>query len=74
MKSVTKMKHHEVVVVGAGAAGLMATIAMARPAWTSCSLERRPSGSPLPRATVLSLRTMEMLRSWGLEDLVLRRR
>jgi len=69
-EKVTKMKHHEVVVVGAGAAGLMATIAMARSGVDVLLLERRPSGSPMPRATVLSLRTMEILRSWGLEDLV----
>jgi putative polyketide hydroxylase len=62
------MKHHEVVVVGAGAAGLTATIELARAGVDVLLLEARPTGLPLPRATVLSLRTMELLRAWGLEE------
>jgi putative polyketide hydroxylase len=61
------MKHYEVVVVGAGAAGLTATIELARAGVDVLLLESRAEGSPLPRATVLSLRTMELMRSWGLE-------
>ncbi len=57
-----------VVVVGAGPAGLAAAITLARAGVEVLLLERRVSGSPLPRATVLSLRSMELLRSWGLED------
>ena len=60
------MKHHEVVVVGAGAAGLAATITLARAGVDVLLLESRATGSLLPRATVLSLRTMELLRMWGL--------
>lgn len=65
------MKHHEVVVVGAGAAGLAATITLARAGVDVLLLESRATGSLLPRATVLSLRTMELLRAWGLAEQVL---
>jgi 2-polyprenyl-6-methoxyphenol hydroxylase-like FAD-dependent oxidoreductase len=34
-------------------------------------VERRVEGSGLPRATGLSLRSMELIRSWGLEERVL---
>lgn len=64
------MGEHLVVVVGAGPAGLAATIELARAGVEVLLLERRTSGSPLPRATVLSLRSMELLRSWGLEKQV----
>src|SRR4029450_13551864 len=33
----------------------------------SLLVERNPGLSPLPRATSVSTRTMELLRSWGLE-------
>ena len=56
------------VVVGAGAAGLTAASALARAGVEVLLVERRQGGSPLPRATVLSVRTMELMRSWGLED------
>ncbi|HWM72143.1 MAG TPA: FAD-dependent monooxygenase [Nocardioides sp.] len=60
-------KRYDVVVVGAGAAGLTAASALARAGVEVLVLERRQGGSPLPRATVLSVRTMELMRSWGLE-------
>jgi putative polyketide hydroxylase len=57
-----------VVVVGAGPAGLVAAITLARNGRSSLLVERNPALSPLPRATAVSARTMELLRSWGLED------
>jgi len=57
-----------VVIAGAGPAGLVAAITLARNGIGSLLVERSPSLSPLPRATGVSVRTMELLRSWGLED------
>ena len=54
-----------VVIVGAGPAGLVAAITLARYGVGSLLVERHPA-APLPRATVVSTRTMELLRSWGL--------
>jgi putative polyketide hydroxylase len=56
------------VIVGAGPAGLVAAITLARRGVGSLLVERNPGLSPLPRATAVSTRTMELLRSWGLED------
>ena len=57
-----------VVIVGAGPAGLVAAVTLARDGIASLLVERNPGLSPLPRATSVSTRTMELLRSWGLED------
>lgn len=71
MTSLTDGRVRPVVVVGAGPAGLTAAVSLARHGIEVLLVERRASGSELPRATVLSVRTMEMLRSWGLADRVL---
>ncbi len=60
-----------VLVVGAGPAGLATAVTLARHGVESLLVERRPALSALPRATVLSTRTMELLRSWGLQERVL---
>jgi putative polyketide hydroxylase len=56
-----------VVIVGAGPAGLVAATTLARYGAASLLVERRGGLSPLPRAIGVSTRTMELLRSWGLE-------
>lgn len=66
------MSERRVAVVGAGPAGLAAAITLARSGVEVLVVDRRGATSPLPRATVLSLRSMEVLRGWGLEDQVLR--
>ena len=57
-----------VIVVGAGPAGLVAAIALARAGIHILVLNRRTAVLSHPRATVVSLRSMELLRSWALED------
>jgi putative polyketide hydroxylase len=69
--SLTDGRVRPVVVVGAGPAGLTAAVSLARHGIEVLLVERREAGSELPRATVLSVRTMEMLRCWGLADRVL---
>jgi putative polyketide hydroxylase len=57
----------EVLVVGAGPAGLAAALELTRHEIPVLLVERRTRMSSHPRATVLSLRSMEIARSWGLE-------
>ena len=57
-----------VLIVGAGPAGLTAAGALARLGVQTLIVERRPELSSLPRATSVSTRSMELFRSWGLED------
>ena len=59
-----------VVISGAGPAGLTAAIMLARYGVASLLVEQRDDLSTLPRATGVSTRTMELLRSWGVEDQV----
>jgi 2-polyprenyl-6-methoxyphenol hydroxylase-like FAD-dependent oxidoreductase len=56
-----------VLVVGAGSAGLAAAAELARHEIPVLLVERRTVLSSHPRATVLSLRSMELMRGWGLE-------
>ncbi|HSS73548.1 MAG TPA: FAD-dependent monooxygenase [Gaiellaceae bacterium] len=57
----------EVVVVGAGPAGLASAVTLGSYGVETLVVERRASSSTLPRATVASTATMELLRRWGLE-------
>ncbi len=59
-----------VLVVGAGPAGLAAAVELARHGTEVLLVERRPVLSSHPRATLLSLRSMELMRGWGLEAAV----
>ena len=56
-----------VVVVGAGPAGLASAVTLGSYGVETLVVERRSSSSTLPRATVASTATMELLRRWGLE-------
>jgi putative polyketide hydroxylase len=60
----------DVLVVGAGPAGLAAAIELDRHGIPTVLVERRSELSSHPRATVLSLRSMEIVRAWGLEAAV----
>jgi 2-polyprenyl-6-methoxyphenol hydroxylase-like FAD-dependent oxidoreductase len=70
MRKTMESEDVPVVVVGAGPAGLSAAIALARLGVETMLVERRAAPSPLPRATVVSLRSMELMRSWGVEDAI----
>ena len=58
----------DVLVVGAGPAGLTAAATLRRYGAEVLVVERKQTLSSHPRATVVSTRSMELLRSWGLED------
>ena len=62
---------YDVLVVGAGPSGLTTAIAMARSGVRTLLIEKHPGLSVFPKATGLRPRTMEILRSWGLEQTVL---
>jgi putative polyketide hydroxylase len=68
MRAAERERRVPVVIAGAGPAGLVTAIALARAGIRPLLVERNPGLSPLPRATAVSTRTMELLRSWGLED------
>ena len=59
-----------VLIAGAGPAGLTTAMTLALHGVRSLVVDRRDGSSSLPRATGLSTRTMELLRSWDLEDAV----
>src|SRR5918992_694276 len=68
MAAADRIDQVPVVIAGAGPAGLVAAVTLARNGVRSLLVERHPGLSPLPRATAVSTRTMELLRAWGLED------
>ena len=61
----------DVLVVGAGPAGLTAAAMLGRFGINCLVVERRAELSGLPRATGVSTRSMEIFRSLGLEDEIL---
>jgi putative polyketide hydroxylase len=63
-----KVQEVPVVVAGAGPAGLAAAAVLDRYGIETVLVERRRRPSGLPRATAVSTRSMELLRSLGLEE------
>ena len=57
-----------VLIVGGGPVGLCASLLLSRFGVPSLLVERHPSTSIHPRARGLNVRTMELLRTWGLEN------
>src|SRR5467141_3568820 len=57
-----------VLVVGAGPAGLCASILLSLHGVESLTVERHPGTSIYPRATGINVRSMEIFRSIGVAD------
>ena len=57
-----------VLIVGGGPVGLCASLLLSRFGVPSLLVERHPATSVHPRARGLNVRTMELLRTWGLEN------
>jgi putative polyketide hydroxylase len=56
-----------VLIVGGGPVGLSASILLSRLGIHSLLVERHPGVAPQPRARGVSVRTMEIMRPWGIE-------
>ncbi len=61
---------YDVLIVGGGPCGLAAAIALGRCGIRTLLIEKHPSTSFHPRGHVVNARTMEIFRTWGLEDAV----
>ncbi|NMM90929.1 monooxygenase [Rhodococcus sp. SRB_17] len=61
-----------VVIVGAGPVGLATALVLARHGVRSTVCEQYSGINPHPRAHVVNTRSMELFRSWGIADAVLR--
>ena len=61
-----------VLIVGAGLAGLVTALELARQGVRPLAIQRRSSTSIFPRATGVSTRSMEIFRRFGLDDEVRR--
>jgi 2-polyprenyl-6-methoxyphenol hydroxylase-like FAD-dependent oxidoreductase len=60
----------QVVIVGAGPAGVVSAITLARYDIPVLLIEKREQLSTLSRSLVISTRSMEIFRAWGLEDAI----
>src|SRR4029077_15288544 len=57
-----------VLIAGAGPTGLSASLLLSRHGVESLTVERHPGTSIYPRATGINVRTMEIIRSLGLDE------
>jgi 2-polyprenyl-6-methoxyphenol hydroxylase-like FAD-dependent oxidoreductase len=57
-----------VLIVGGGPVGLVASVCLSRLGVRSLLIERHPGTTIHPKARNLNLRTMEIVRPWGIDD------
>jgi putative polyketide hydroxylase len=62
------LERTDVLIVGAGPAGLATAVELADRGIGTVVLERRPDSCDHPRATALTAETMDTLRRWGVES------
>ena len=60
----------DILVAGAGPAGLATALTALRHGARVLVVERRADTSTIPRATGVSTRTMELFRLWGVSDAI----
>ncbi|TKK84018.1 2-polyprenyl-6-methoxyphenol hydroxylase [Herbidospora galbida] len=63
-----RVENVEILIVGGGPVGLAASIELSRHEISSLLVEKHPDTSLFPKARLVSTRTMEILRSWGIQD------
>ncbi len=59
---------HKVIILGGGPVGLSAAICLAQQGVESLVIEKHPTTTNHPKARGVNGRSMELFRSWGLED------
>lgn len=60
----------EVLIIGGGPVGLATSIELSRHGVSSLLVEKHPSTSIFPKARLVTTRTMEIIRSWGVQAAV----
>ncbi|MFC5286849.1 FAD-dependent oxidoreductase [Actinokineospora guangxiensis] len=58
----------DVLIVGGGPVGLATAVECARHGLTCVLVEKHPGTSIFPKARLVTTRTMELVRAWGLQD------
>ena len=59
---------HKVIIIGGGPVGLSAAICLAYQGIESVLIEKYPTTTTHPKARGVNGRSMELFRSWGLEN------
>lgn len=59
---------HKVIIIGGGPVGLSAAICLAQQGIESVLIEKHPTTTNHPKARGVNGRSMELFRSWGLEE------
>lgn len=64
------MQETQVLIIGGGASGLTASMLLSRYGVQTCLVSKYQETSSLPKAHLLSIKTMEMYRELGVEDAI----